>query len=237
MIAKEILSISLVLNFISLGAPHPFGTFNSPNFKEIFKILPKDCIIWFMMDQMDPLKQFSHADQPVVNENSLHKKYIPKSDDQIKRLFLYRNTKVLDNVSLCQQLLLEKWIQLYRSALWNTWNKQNQISVKGDPKCWTYSHCKSQLSKHILCVSFSFCFEWKLFPLTRDQSTTSFPKRSHTLLRAVKKKTFGICLCTSNEIRLGSGPSMQSSASNIDLQSAFIRTCFCNFQCCKHFRL
>jgi len=95
MIAKQILSIAFVLNCVHLSTPHPFGTFSSPNFKQIFQILPKDCIIWFMMDQLDPPKQFSHADQPVINENSLHKKYIPKSEDQIKSLFLVRNAKCL----------------------------------------------------------------------------------------------------------------------------------------------
>jgi len=95
MIAKQILSIAFVLNCVHFSTPHSFGTFSLPNFKEIFKILPEDSIIWFMMDQLDPPKQFSHADQPVINENSLHKKYIPKSEDQIKSLFMVRNAKCL----------------------------------------------------------------------------------------------------------------------------------------------
>jgi len=95
MIPKQILQISLLLNCISFSRPHSFGTYSSPNFNQIFKVLPQECIIWFMMDQTEPPKQFVHADQPIVNENSMHVKYIKKTANQIRNLFFYRNAKCL----------------------------------------------------------------------------------------------------------------------------------------------
>jgi len=97
MLAKQILKLLILLKLFSFSRTLSFGSYSSPNFKQIFQILPQECFIWFMMDQSESqsLEKFAHADQPIVTENFLHKKNISKTTEQIKSLFVYKNTKCL----------------------------------------------------------------------------------------------------------------------------------------------